>query len=130
MWQSLGSAVDVFHALLMAGWILGMPLLFWHGRPRLTRAYAFFSLAFVVVSQVSRLVLGECIFTTLARWLWNHEPGTPDAHAAPDEWFSVRLARAIFDMAPSHRVIALTSEFLSVVVAIGILFSMRRLRSA
>lgn len=121
MWQVLGSAVDFVHALLMVLWFLGMPLLFWHGQPALTRIYALFSLAFVFVSQVSRWALGECVFTTLARWLWGHQTGSARVPAAPDEWFTVRLSRAIFDMAPSHRAIAVASELLSVVVAVGIL---------
>lgn len=130
MWQALGSAVDVTHALLMAVWLLGMPLLFWHGRPALTRAYAVYATVFVVVSQLSRPVFGECVFTTLARWLWNHQSGSSRGAAAPDEWFTVRLSRAVFAMAPSHRAIAVSSEILSAVAALGVLWSMRRLRWA
>ena len=130
MWQALGSAVDVMHALLMAAWLLGMPLLFWHGRPALTRAYAVYATAFVVISQLSRPIFGECVFTTLARWLWNHPSGSSRVDAAPDEWFTVRLSRAVFATAPSHRVIAISSEIVSAVAALGVLWSMRRLRRA
>jgi hypothetical protein len=128
MWQALGSAVDVTHALLMAAWLLGMPLLFWHGRPTFTRAYAVYATAFVVVSQLSRPIFGECVFTTLARWLWNHPSGSSRVDGIPHEWFTVRLSRAIFAMAPSHRAIAVSSEILSAVAALGVLWSMRRLR--
>jgi hypothetical protein len=130
MWQLLGSAVDVMHALLMAAWLLGMPLLFWQRRPALTRAYAVYATAFVVVSQLSRPIFGECVFTTLASWLWNHPSGSSGVAAAPDEWFTVRLSRAIFAMAPSHRAIAVSSEILSAIAALGVLWSMRRLRWA
>jgi hypothetical protein len=120
--------VDVLHALLMAAWALGMPLLFWHRWPRLTRAYAAFAIIFIVVSQGSRMVLGECFFTTIARWLWEHPSASGAAPHASSEWFSVRLAEAIFRMTPSHRSVVILSEALTLVVAAGTLFSMRRLR--
>src|SRR5579859_7453968 len=129
MWQILGASVDAVHALIMVAWIAGFPLLLSTQRPRLTRAYAPFSVAFVVVSQVSRFALGECVFTTLARWLWDHASAVQDAPAASKEWFTVRVSRAIFGMAPSHRAVAVTSEVLSLVTAVGVLFAMRRLPS-
>lgn len=54
----------------MLAWGLGMPLLFWHRLPKLSRAYMWFSMAFVVITVVSRAVLGECFLTTIARELW------------------------------------------------------------
>jgi hypothetical protein len=128
MWQVLGSSVDVVHALLMAAWVGGMPLLFWHRWPRMTRAYAAFAIGFVIVSQGSRMALGECFLTTIARWLWEHPSATGLAQHASSEWFSVRLAAAVFRMSPSHRSIVITSETLMLVTAMGTLFSMRRLR--
>jgi hypothetical protein len=43
----LAALIDVTHALLMAAWVLGLPLLFWHRWPRWTRAYAIYAIAFV-----------------------------------------------------------------------------------
>jgi hypothetical protein len=66
----LAAATDVVHVAAMLTWGLGMPLLFWHRFPRWSRAYMWFSMAFVVVSVASRALLGECFLTTMARELW------------------------------------------------------------
>jgi hypothetical protein len=117
----LGAAIDVLHALLMAAWVLGLPLLFWHRYPRLTRDYAVYAIAFIVLNQASQALLGECFLTTLARAAWQSTPGS-GAGASPDEWFTVRLAQKVFDMTPSHRSIKLVSEALILVTAIGVAF--------
>jgi hypothetical protein len=70
MLQLLAALTDIFHAGAMLAWGLGMPLLFWHRFPRLSRAYMWFSMAFVVITVASQAVLGECFLTTLARELW------------------------------------------------------------
>ena len=70
MYPVLATAVDVAHALSMLVWGLGLPLLVWHRFPRLSRAYMWFAIAFIVVSAVSHYALGECVLTTMARWLW------------------------------------------------------------
>ena len=120
MWASLAAGVDFAHALLMAAWIGGLPLLFWHRWPSLTRAYGIYAIAFIVVSQASHWVLGECIFTTLARWCAG-EASAP----VSNEWFTVRLAQAVFRMTPSHRAIVWVSEALILLTAIGMLASRR-----
>jgi hypothetical protein len=123
MWQIFGSAVDVVHALLMAAWILGLPLLFVRRWPRLSRVYGVYAIVFIVVSQASEWILGECFLTTIAGSLWN---GVSDAAAIDtSEWFTVRLARWVFDMAPSHRSIVIASEVLIFVTAVGVLLTLR-----
>src|SRR5687767_3739747 len=128
IWRTLGASVDLLHALAMAAWVLGLPLLFWHGRPRLTRAYGFYALIFVAALQLSHALLGECFLTTASRALWQR--ASPDGAAASDEWFTVRLAEAIFDLTPSHRAVKLASEALIAVTAAGVLVSLRRTRPA
>jgi hypothetical protein len=131
MWPALGAAIDLVHALLMAAWVIGLPLLFWHRWPRLTRAYGIYAIAFIVVSQVSQAILDECFLTTLARTAWLHDPVSGAPAPVSDEWFTVRLARAIFDLTPSHRSIKLLSEALILVTAVGVLFVVhRRARAA
>jgi hypothetical protein len=124
MFPIAGSIVDFVHALLMAAWVLGLPLLFWRRYPRLTRGYAVYAVGFIVLNQLSRLFLGECFLTTVSRWLW--ERGGAPPRSAPSEWFTVRLALAVFHMAPSHRSITVLSEALIFVTAVGMLISMRR----
>jgi hypothetical protein len=121
----LAVAVDVLHAAAMVVWLAGLPLLLWHRWPRLTRVYAAYAVLFVVAYQVSRLALGECFLTTIARDLWNSGSA---ASAPPDveEWFTVRLARAVFSATPSHRAIIWISQILSVGTAIGALVVVRR----
>jgi len=124
MFPILGSLVDFLHALLMVAWVAGLPLLFWHRSPRATRWYAIYAVAFIVLNQASRLVLGHCFLTSLASWLWEHGGAPP--RSAPDEWFTVRVATAVFHLTPSHRSITLISEVLIGVTAIGMLWSLRR----
>jgi hypothetical protein len=119
----LGSIVDLLHALLMVVWVAGLPLLFFRRYPRATRWYAAYAVVFIVLNQASRFLLGECFLTTVARFFWEHG-GTPPS--APGEWFTVRLARAVFHLTPSHRAIKVVSELLIGVTAIGMLWSMRR----
>lgn len=118
----LGACIDFFHALLMAAWVLGLPLLFWHRWPRLTRAYTFYAVGFIVANQISHALLGECFLTTLARTCWLREPRSGGSTPAYDEWFTVRIAEAIFRMTPSHASIKLVSEGLILITAIGVGF--------
>ncbi len=124
IWRVLGAAVDLFHALAMVAWVAGLPLLFWHGRPRLTRWYGLFALTFVAVLLTSQALLGECVLTTASRALW--ERASPEGGQASSEWFTVRLAEAVFNMTPSHRAIKRVSEVLVAFCAAGALLSLRR----
>jgi hypothetical protein len=122
----LGSIVDFVHALLMVAWVAGLPLLFWHRYPTATRWYAAYAVVFIVLNQASQFFLGECFLTTLSRLLWEH--GSAPPRSAPGEWFTVRVAMAVFRMTPSHRSIKLLSELLILVTAVGMLVSVRRSR--
>ena len=122
MWQLLGSMVDVVHALLMTGWILGLPLLFVRRWPRLTQAYGVYAIAFIVTSQLSQAALGECFLTTISRDLWQRSPASLPSS---NEWFTVRLAKWVFDMTPSHRAVVVLSELLIFLTAVGALFAVR-----
>ncbi len=120
MWAFLAACVDFLHALLMAAWVCGLPLLFCHTRPSLTRIYGIYAVVFIVISQVSHWLLGECFLTTVARWCATSSP-VPES----DEWFTVRVSQAIFHLAPSHRAVVWVSEGLILVTAIGVLRSQR-----
>jgi hypothetical protein len=126
MFAVLGSAVDFLHAILMVAWVVGLPLLFWRRFPRATFWYAVYAVAFVVLNLASQLFLGECFLTTLARLLWDHGGAPP--RTAPGEWFTVRVAMAVFHMTPSHRTIKRLSELLILVTAVGVLVSTHRPR--
>lgn len=126
MFAVLGSAVDFLHALLMVAWVVGLPLLFWQRFPRATKWYAIYAVVFIILNQASQYILGECFLTALARMLWEHGGAPP--HTAPDEWFTVRVARAVFHMTPSHKSIKRLSELIILVSAVGMLVSMRRHR--
>ena len=124
MWQALAVGTDFVHAMLMATWFAGLPLLFWHTRPTLRRIYALYAVAFVVVSQVSQWLLGECFLTSIALFFWKH---VPSYAPVSKEWFTVRIAQAIFHAAPSHRTISRCSEAMVAVSAAGALMSHYRL---
>jgi hypothetical protein len=123
MWAVAAASVDVLHAALMAVWLLGLPLLFWHRFPKLTFLYGVYAVLFVVITRVSHWVGGECFLTAISAKLWR---AGASVSAESDEWFTVRLARFVFGMTPSHRAIAWTSEGLVLVTALGVLFSMGR----
>lgn len=122
MWSILGAAVDLLHAFAMAAWVVGLPLLFVRRWPRVRLAYAVFAIFFVVTSQLSMVFLNECFLTTIARFFYERAP----EHVASHEWFTVRIANAVFGMAPSHRVISRISEVLILVTAAGAVLSVLR----
>lgn len=115
------AAIDLVHVLAMLAWICGLPILLTSRWPRLKRAYAIYALAFVVLTQGSRLVLGECFLTTLVRPLYERAGAT----ISPD-WFTVRLSHAVFGLAPSRRAITVVSQLLVAVTAAAALVSLRR----
>ncbi len=125
MWQTLAVGTDLLHATLMAAWVGGLPLLVWRRWPRLARCYATYAIVFVVVSQLSQWVLGECFLTRIALFFWVRVLSS----APPSgEWFTVRIAQAVFHMAPSHRSIVLVWEAMIVATAFAALRCLHRLR--
>lgn len=81
-----------------------------------------YAVLFVLVTRMSHYLLGECFLTNISRRFWNAASTTPDA----DEWFTVRFARLVFGLTPSHRAIAIVSEALVFVTAAGVLVLLRR----
>ena len=126
MFPVLGSVVDFVHALLMVAWVAGLPLLFSRRYPRAARWYALYAIVFIVLNQASRLFLGECFLTTVSRFFWEHGGAPP--RSAPGEWFTVRVAMAVFHLTPSHRAINALAELLILVTALGMLWSTRHRR--
>lgn len=126
MFGVAAAALDVLHALFMVMQVAGLPLLFWHRWPRLTRAYAIYAITFIVLNQLSRFALDECFLTTLARMLWARAALAPTD--VPSEWFTVRLAQWVFHMTPSHRAVAIAGEVLMFVTALGVLVWRRNVR--
>lgn len=110
----LAIATNVFHALLMVAWIVGIPLLFWRGLPRLSVAYCIFSILFIIVNQVSHYTLGVCIFTTIATWFYNQAGMTVSG-----EWFAIRISQMVFGATPSHRGITIITQVLIAIGAVG-----------
>jgi putative copper export protein len=119
MWTALGVGIDLVHALAMAVWLGGLPLLFVKRWPRARIVYATYAVTFIVVSQASMIFLDECILTVATRWCWGHDP----SHVISNDWFTERLARAVFGMAPSRHVISRLSEVLVLATAAGIIAS-------
>lgn len=118
-------ATDVFHAIAMVLWIIGLPLLFWHKYPSLSFGYAIYSLIFILINQISHYLLGKCILTEISQYFWEHCGSHPDT----SEWFSVRFSHIIFGMTPSHSTIKRITEYLIGLSAIGgMLFSFRKLK--
>jgi hypothetical protein len=120
MWAFFAASVDLVHALSMAAWVLGMPLLFCRRWPRLTRAYAVYAVAFVILNQLSLLVLGECFVSQLAQACWRAAGKT-----VSDEWLTVRLSEAIFRLSPTHEFVKTVTKALVLITAGGVLVSLR-----
>jgi len=113
--------VDLVHAIVMAVWVLGLPLLFYRRWPGATRLYGIYAVVFVVGTRVSHWVLDECVLTTLARHV-----SVLGTAASSDEWFTVRFVQLVFGMTPPHRLIAWVSEGLVLATALGVLWTVRR----
>ncbi|HTB76261.1 MAG TPA: hypothetical protein VK762_23600 [Polyangiaceae bacterium] len=128
MWSALAACVDFVHAIFMAAWVLALPLLFLRRWPRTTRAYAVYAIVFVTLNLASRALLGECFLTTLSRACWQEAARHGGHVPVPQEWFTVRLAEAVFRLTPSHRGVKLVSEALIFVTAIGVLAARRSAR--
>ncbi len=101
-------------------WALGLPLLLWHGYPRLSRAAMWFSIVFVVVSVGSHQVIGQCVLTALAGYLWQaaggHHDGVP---------FVVSLTHRIAGVRPSARAAVLAWELAVLAYSVAILWCWR-----
>ncbi len=82
--------------------------------------YAIFSIAFVIVNQVSHYTLGVCVFTSIADYLYKQA-----GQVAPSEWFTVRLSRFVFGLTPTHRGIKMCTELLICLSAIGGMYFFR-----
>ena len=115
------SFVETIHATFMVAYFVGIPLLFFHRWPRVSRIYAVYAVAFVIFSQGSKLLWGHCFLTPLAGELW-HRSGTA---IAANEWFTVRLSNLVFHSAPSHRIISWIGDAVVLVTAIGAVLRLR-----
>jgi len=123
MFELLSASVDVLHALAMLVWGVGLPLLFWHRWPRLSRGYLVYSLAFIAASVISQIVLGECFLTTLARDL--AERGTNEILRQKTS-FTVRFVEAVAGMRPSERLAVRLWELAIFVTCMGMLVHLWR----
>jgi hypothetical protein len=120
-YAALAAAVEVTHGLAMIAWGLGLPLLVWHRYQRLSRAYMWYALGFVVISVISNQLLGECFLTTLARRLWLAGGGYRDG--VP---FTVLFANAVAGIRPTAREAVLAWQVAIVATSIGTLWCWRK----
>lgn len=109
---------DFVHIALMAIWALGLPLLVWHRWPRLSVAYTLYAIAFVVVSQLSHHVLGECFLTTLSRDLWLA------AGDGADGTFTGRLVNSVAGIRPARESVVFAWESAIVITSIAVCWSL------
>ena len=122
-WQYAVTAtlVDTVHAALMVAYFVGIPLLFFHRWPRVSRIYAVYAVTFVIFSQGPKLLWGHCFLTPLAGELW-HRSGTS---VVATEWFTVRLSNLVFHSAPSHRIISWIGDAFVLTTAVGAVLRLR-----
>jgi hypothetical protein len=125
VYAALAAAVEVTHGLAMVVWGLGLPLLVWHRYERLSRAYMWYAIVFVVISVTSNQILGECFLTTLARHLWltggGFRAGVP---------FAMLFANAVAGIRPTAREAVLAWQLAIVLTSIGTLWCWRKTQSA
>src|SRR5438874_9441072 len=100
MGPHLAALIDFVHALAMLVWVVGLPLLFMRRWARARRWYAWYALAFIVLSKGSQWLFGSCFLTRLSTLLWR--AGSVRAREEPETWFTVRFADAVFHMRPSE----------------------------
>jgi hypothetical protein len=123
MYALLAILSDLVHLTAMIVWAVGLPLLLWHRWPRLSLAYTWYALLFVLASQLSHLAVGECFLTTLSRLLWE-AAGDPTASS-----FTVRLVEIVAGFRPSERSAVIIWQIAIVATSIGMLWSLHRHRS-
>ncbi len=123
MFELLSAAVDVVHALAMLAWGVGLPLLFWHRWPALSRGYMVYSLVFIAASVASQLVLGECFLTTMARDF--AEQGS-NALLREKASFTVRVVETVAGLRPTERLAVRLWELAVFVTCMGMLVHMWR----
>jgi hypothetical protein len=119
MFQFLAICVDVLHTLAMVVWGLGLPLLLWHRWPRLSRAYLWYALTFVLVSVGTHQIYGECFLTKIARDL--RAIGDPNVLSEYSS-FSVRLVNFVAGIRPTEDAAVLAWE---IALSITALFMLR-----
>lgn len=127
IYEFLSGGVDLIHAAAMIVWVLGLPLLFWHRWPRLSRTYIIYALVFVVITRVSHEILGECFLTTVSRELWNASGLATRGHSS----FTVRFVNAVAGIRFTEHTAVLLWEASVFVCSAGMLWylhSMRRKR--
>ena len=122
----LGAIVDFVHALALLAWVGGLPILFLARSERLRRAYAVYAIGFIVLSWTSRWLLGACFLTRISTALW--KSGRPHLEAAPETWFTVRFAEAVFHLRPREESIVAIWYGLVLVSCLGLLVHARRAR--
>lgn len=113
----MASVIEFIHALCMIFWILTIPFLFYHRWPKITLGAIVYNFLFVTVNRLSHWILGECIFTRMARWAggeWNNE------------WFTVKVARLVFGFIPSNKNVTYVEQGILLLVCTGVLISLYR----
>jgi hypothetical protein len=123
MFELLSASIDVVHALAMLVWGVGLPLLFWHRWPALSRGYMVYSLVFIAASVASQLVLGECFLTTMARDFAEQGSNTLLRERAS---FTVRLVEMVAGLRPTERLAVRLWELAVFVTCMGMLVHMWR----
>ena len=110
----IAMTIDLIHAMAMVIWGIGLPLLIWHRYPRLSRAYMWYSLTFIVITLLSHWIWGQCFLTVLARVCWN--AAGIERTQVP---FTVLLVNKVAGIRPSTRVGVLIWEFAVLISCIG-----------
>lgn len=121
VYSTLAMLVDLTHAAVMLTWGLGLPLLFWHRFERLSHLYTWFAVLFVVSTVASRLTLGECFLTTIARELWHASGGFRER--VP---FTVVLVNTVAGIRPTDRSVIVLWELAVLGTGLGSLWSWHR----
>ena len=121
LYSVLATLVDLVHVSSMLAWGLGLPLLVWHRFPRLSRAYMWFAVGFVLISVGSHYLLGECVLSTLARRFWRSAGSARDG--AP---FIGVLVQKVAGLHPSNRKIVLVWELAVLATSVGSLWCWAR----
>lgn len=118
MFIFIAICVDVIHAIAMMLWVIGLPLLFYNKYPSLSIGYAIYSILFIIINQLSHYYWGHCIFTVLSNYYYKLANSNVDT----GEWFSIRFARYIFGLTPTHKGVNIATQLLIMISSFGCLF--------
>ena len=110
IWSVLAALVEFVHALLMAAWVVGIPLLLVRRWPRLRLASSAFAMASSSCRGCRSVSSASASSRRMGRRCGPARPPRACGRPRPRSGSPCAFAYAVFHLAPSHRAVTLVGE--------------------